>query len=492
MASRSPLLCLILCCTALDVGSALPLAATADASRLPGSPALSIKRASPLDLGLKPTVDRLRGGAGAAVAAPAKPRGLHLGPIALVASFTICNLLNYVDRGLVNGVLPTLGEDFHVSKTHLGALTGAFMGGYCALCPIFAYLSNIFPPFLLMGIGLTVWEISAVMAASAPTFQWLLAARVLSGVGEASFQAIAPPFLDDAATDSNRGSMLAIFFCAIPVGTALGYVFGGYMEKLYSWRQGFYVLAALMAPLTLTCFFVNNTIKKPPAPAVDAAKPGIIDLFRNKVWLAATLGYSAWTFTIGAFAVWGPTLLHSVHKLPLDVADLHFGAITVAMGILGTAVGGVLLDKITKKGAKPELEDKKEDLGGGGGGIVTMSLMLCSALTAVAMPFLFLAFSNAPLSVFYFGMVLGEFFLFSTTAPLNGVFLWCVSAEQRSMSLAVANLVIHLLGDVLSPVIAGWLWTRTGSGTTAMTLVSAWLGWGVLLWALGAAASRNA
>lgn len=37
------------------------------------------------------------------------------------------------------------------------------------------------------------------------------------------------------------------------------------------------------------------------------------------------------------------------------------------------------MDKITKKGAKPELEDKKEDLGGGGGGIVTMSLVLLSS-----------------------------------------------------------------------------------------------------------------
>ncbi|KAJ1491627.1 hypothetical protein T484DRAFT_1773919 [Baffinella frigidus] len=68
--------------------------------------------------------------------------GIKLSPATLVATFTMVNMLNYMDRGLVNGVLPHLGEDFQVSKTSLGLLTGTFMAGYCVLSPIFAHASS--------------------------------------------------------------------------------------------------------------------------------------------------------------------------------------------------------------------------------------------------------------------------------------------------------------------------------------------------------------
>ncbi|KAJ1491626.1 major facilitator superfamily domain-containing protein [Baffinella frigidus] len=169
---------------------------------------------------------------------------------------------------------------------------------------------------------------------------WLLLARALSGVGEASFQAIAPPFLDDAASAGNKGTLLAVFYCAIPVGTALGYIYGGLMEKYASWRTGFLVLAAVMLPATIACFFgflvlaavmlpatiacffVTNTLEtSQPKEGKDFAQKGpsvvsqAVSLFRNKVWLATALGYAAWTFTIGAFAVWGPTYIHKVVAL---------------------------------------------------------------------------------------------------------------------------------------------------------------------------------
>ena len=76
-------------------------------------------------------------------------------------------------------------------------------------------------------------------------------------------------------------------------------------------------------------------------------------------------------------------------------------------------------------------------------------------LTALAIPCLLAAFLFKEQWVFYLGMVLGEFLLFSTTSPVNGVFLWCVPPSQRSMSVACMNILIHLLGDVFSPALAG-------------------------------------
>jgi len=169
-------------------------------------------------------------------------RGLRLSPWLLVCIFIYCNLLNYVDRGLVNGMLPHycvdclsrtdaescgettscnwlanttgnatcgfnasvtprlgIGGSFRIKETSQGIIAGSFMVGYCISSPIFAYLCTVYNPFTLMGLGLSAWCLACVLATIAPTFGALVAARVVSGIGEASFQCIAPCFIDDSA-----------------------------------------------------------------------------------------------------------------------------------------------------------------------------------------------------------------------------------------------------------------------------------------------------
>jgi hypothetical protein len=199
-------------------------------------------------------------------------------------------------------------------------------------------------------------------------------------------------------------------------------------------------------------------------------------LFRNKVWITAVLGYSAWSFTIGAFAVWSPTFLYKVFKIPLEEADVQFGAITLLNGLLGTAAGGVMLDFLVARL---------------GADVITASLGLVCGLTAASIPFLLAAFLVHEPWVFYFGLIVGEFFLFSTMSPINGVFLWCVAAKHRSMSVAVMNILIHLLGDVFSPALAGGMWQATDNARLTMACVSAWLTWGVLFFGLSSYLSYN-
>ena len=99
-----------------------------------------------------------------------------------------------------------IGGSMGVNQTAQGVLAGAFMGGYCVFSPVFAYLASTdMAPFSLVGTGLSVWLVAALLGAFSPHYGGLLAARVLSGVGEASFQCIAPCFLDDVAPAEQKG-----------------------------------------------------------------------------------------------------------------------------------------------------------------------------------------------------------------------------------------------------------------------------------------------
>ena len=152
-------------------------------------------------------------------------------PIAVVFFVSFINLVNYVDRGVISGA-PTQFNAFILRTLHVeqqgvwfGLLTSAFIGAYSAGCIAFGHLLNFYPPFRLLGIGMWLWVLTLMLSGSAmwlgdhPRSYWFLVlCRALSGVGEASFQCIIPPYIEDFAPAESKSLWLSIFFTAIPVG----------------------------------------------------------------------------------------------------------------------------------------------------------------------------------------------------------------------------------------------------------------------------------
>ena len=131
-----------------------------------------------------------------------------------------------------------------------------YIVGYAVASVSFGHLVHTYPPFKLMAGGLFIWCIAAILSGAAPHFWVLVLARMLSGVGEASFQTVVPPFIDDNAPPSKRGLWLALFFMAIPVGTAVGYAWGGNIATALTWRWAFYIEAIPMVPMVALIWFM--------------------------------------------------------------------------------------------------------------------------------------------------------------------------------------------------------------------------------------------
>ena len=163
------------------------------------------------------------------------------------------NLLNYIDRQVLYAVFPLIKADLRLSDTALGVLGSAFMLCYMVCAPLLAWVGNRVSHVRLAVGGLVAWSLATVLAGLARGYGMLLTARTAVGIGEASFGIVAPGLLAGYAARECRGRVLAYFFLAIPVGSALGYLLGGLIGQHLGWHAAFLMVGipglALALPL---------------------------------------------------------------------------------------------------------------------------------------------------------------------------------------------------------------------------------------------------
>ena len=136
---------------------------------------------------------------------------------------------------------------------------------------------------------------------------------------------------------------------AIPVGSALGFLLGGALEKAVGWRHAFFVAGVPGIALALGLWF----LREPRRGAFDELRhEGHLPLrailgalFRNPTYVITVLGYCAYTFVLGGIAVWIPHYIERYLGVPAATGNMAFGAITVVAGFIGTLVGGSLADR---------------------------------------------------------------------------------------------------------------------------------------------------
>jgi MFS family permease len=291
---------------------------------------------------------------------------------------------------------------------------------------------------LIIVFGALFWSGLTLLTAVTHTYGELLVRHTLVGIGEATFVTIAPTFVVDLFSEDKRARILGVFYLAIPVGSAAGYLLGGYLAPIYGWRFPFYVAAAPGFLLALAILF----LKEPERGQFDTLKATperrtILGLLHNRAFLAATLGMAAMTFSLGGIQVWMPQFLFSERHYSLEQANLMFGLIVVVDGILASLAGGFLGDYLLRR--------------------TKSAYYLVSAVSmALGIPFMIVGlFTSGPVMVP--AIAVAAFFLLLNTSPLNAAVINSVDAHIRATAISANIFVIHVLGDVPSPTMMGWV-----------------------------------
>ena len=181
---------------------------------------------------------------------------------------TALNLLNYIDRSVLFAVQPLVQDEFHLSNAQVGYLTRAFLLFYMIAAPFVGPLADRYSRKLIIVLGAIFWSALTLLTAVTHTYTELLIRHTLVGIGEATFVTIAPTFVADLFSEEKRGRILGVFYLAIPVGTAAGYLLGGKLGSLHGWRFPFYIAAAPGFVLALAVLF----LKEPERGQFDSVK----------------------------------------------------------------------------------------------------------------------------------------------------------------------------------------------------------------------------
>lgn len=376
-------------------------------------------------------------------------------------------------------------------STLFGALQSAFIVGFTAGSVAVGSLVHRRSPFGLAACGLAAWCMAATLAGAArwaESYVLLLVARACSGLGEAGFTTVGSPYIQDAAGRA-QGTWLGAFYAMIPFGTAVGYGYGTLVAGALNWSWAFFIEAAAMLPLA-ACFALsvddgssafsphddeNDNDDDEGSDNDEDSTAESLDLRRLRdamgfsvaqsedqdmtpkpptlwaetllclrqpcfIWIG--LGYAGYSGSIIGFSTFAPSIVVGLGLWSsMSVASISFSATIAMAGIVGTPLGGILLDSWTRRrssrlGAALEL---------------SLTLVVCGGL------FVAYAALATERAAFLGRLFVGTLPLFAATAPMNVAILESVPRANRALGQGLGVLFLHAFGDVPTPILVGYL-----------------------------------
>ncbi|TWC72107.1 MULTISPECIES: MFS transporter [Burkholderia] len=243
------------------------------------------------------------------------------------------------DSFVVAGILPQISHVFHASIGAAGQMTTAYALTYALLAPTIAALAAGIPRKRLLLIGLGLFVVSNLATTIAPSLGLALLARVLAGVGAATFSPTATGAGAMLVPPERRGFALSVIVAGLTTATALGSPIGAVIGGLSDWRWTFVFVAALGGVAFIGVWALLPEMELAPAITLGKRIAPIADA-RVALTLATTLLAMSGIFTV--YTYFSVVFDHAVggQAIVLGVLLVMWGA----TGTVSNLLAGRLID----------------------------------------------------------------------------------------------------------------------------------------------------
>ena len=370
-------------------------------------------------------------------------------------------MFDYIDRMVIVSLFPYLKQDWGLTDTQCGLLVSTVYWSIVLLSFPISVVIDRWSRKKSIGVMAVVWSIATISCAFTKNFFQLFLARVAVGAGEAGYAPGGTAMISALFPEKKRSIMVGIWTAALPLGSAIGIVAGGFIAVHLGWRHAFGIVALPGFLIAILFFFIRDyktlTLEQTTDDAQgagDTTKMGpaeVVRQFTRTPSLILTyIAFAGSMFLTASYLSWLPTYFHRMEHLSMEKAGMK-GSMVMVLAIIGFPLGGYLADKWREKNIRARL----------------LFPAVSSLVTAAVF---FVAFYFFKGSVQYYIIMLGGVTAAAFSPAAIAVTQDVVHPGLRATSYSFCVICQNLLGSSLGPLFVGML-SDTYDIRTALTIV---------------------
>lgn len=366
------------------------------------------------------------------------PRSIYaLGLLTLIYAF------NYLDRSILSLVLPQVKAEMQLSDTALGLVSGfAFVLFYSLLGVPIARLADRSSRRNILGFGLVFWSLMTSLTGFVTNVWQLAATRFLMGAGEACGVAPSNAMVSDMFSKARRSLVVAILSSGSSIAFVVFFPIVGWLVDHHGWRVTF--IAAGIPGLVLA-LLLFATVREPVRAAASTPQEGresfietAVFLFGSRAFARTVAGGAFMGISLYASSVWNPMFLVRVHGLSLTEVGGVIGPLRGLAGLGGVLFGGWLAGRLGRRDPRWHLATP---------GIA------CLLVLPAELVFLL----SGPIVPSLAGLAVAQFCTSMHLGPVYAACMGVARPRMRATAAALFLLIANLVGQVLGPLIVGYL-----------------------------------
>ena len=346
-------------------------------------------------------------------------------------------MLDYAIRSVIGPITPALKADLGLSDTEVGWLMSIVLIGVAVLSLPVYFIIDRWRRSKMVALISVVWSIAGVFSGFCTNFIQLFSTRAVVGIGEAGFVSGGMALIVGMVRKARRAFVTGIWAAAIPLGSAVGFLIGGWVTKSWGWQAALWAIAVPGIIFGILAWFIpdykieKETLQKTGNEKSMAISTTMKEMLRIKTLpiLYISIAFSG-CLQQGAMP-WVPVILNRGMGMDNALAATVSSGIAM-LAVISMPLGGWVADRASRHNPRNKV----------------MVMVAGVALTS-----LFLAagayFRSLPL------FMVGGFFLpFGVSAQLNAV-QEIVPAFRRATAMGLYMLTLYFLGGMWGPIIMG-------------------------------------